>query len=156
MLFLHPGHAQNLIVVETLAALLTKPTSIHHTTQETSRSVLAVTSLLVKNVHDCKACVEANEISQNEGAHGHVGASLHNVVNILTATNTSLQTNHGLVDVRHQDTVGKEARCIGRHRGHLTHSLDKGNGSVHGLLGCLESPDNLYTLLDGNRVHEVR
>ena len=110
----------------------------------------------MQNVHDSQAGVESNEVRQSQRTHGNVGPILHDVVNVLATTNTGLKADDGLVDIRHQDAVGEETRRVSRYGRDFTHTLHKRNSRVDGLLGSLQTSNNLHSLLDGHRIHEVR
>lgn len=110
---------------------------------------------MVQDIHDSQAGVETDEIRQSQRTHRNVGSVLHNAVNVLTATDTSLKADNSLVNVRHQNTVGEETGRISRDGWNFAHALDKRDSSVDSLLGGLQSRDNLNTLLDRHGVHEV-
>ena len=109
----------------------------------------------MEHLHDGEASVETNEVSKLERAHGDVGAVLHDGINRVAVTDTGLEADDSLVNVRHQDTVSKEAGRVGRDRGDLAHSLAELDGSLEGLGRGLKSADDLNTLLHGDGVHEV-
>ena len=109
----------------------------------------------MQDIHDGQARVQPNKVGQRQGPHGHISPILHNAVDVLTRANTSLKADDRLIDVRHEDAVRKETRRIRGHRCDLAHTLDKRNRSVNGLLGRLQTSDNLHALLDGDWVHEM-
>lgn len=91
-----------------------------------------------------------------KGTHGHIGTVLHDGINRVSVAHPGLEANDGLVDVRHQDAVGQEARRVGRHRGDLAHALAESDGGLEGLLAGLQAADDLDALLHRHGVHEVR
>lgn len=145
-----------LILVETLSGLPALPASLDHPLQQTRWPVLAVASLLVQDIHDSQAGVQTNEVGQRQRTHGDVGAVLHDVVDVLAATDAGLEADDGLVDVGHEDTVGQEAGRVGGDGGDLAHALHELESGVDGLLGGLQAGDDLHALLDRDGVHEVR
>lgn len=149
-------YTTRLIVVETLSGLPALPASVDHPLQQTGRTVLAVASLLVQNVHDGQTGVQADEVGQRQRTHGDVGAVLHDVVDVLAATDTSLEADDGLVDVGHEDAVGQETGRVGGDGGDLAHALHELKRGVNSLLGGLQAGDDLNALLDRDGVHEVR
>lgn len=144
-----------LIVVETLAALLAIPSSVDHVLQQHTRPILGIGRLLVQDLHDGETCVETDKVGKLQRTHGHVGAVLHNGVNGVAVSDTGLEADDGLVDIRHEDTVGEEAGRVGRYGCDLAHLLAELDGSVEGVLAGLETTDDLDTLLHGDGVHEV-
>lgn len=110
----------------------------------------------MQDVHNGQAGVQANEVRQHQRTHGDVRPILHDAVDVLAATDTSLKAGNSLVNVRHQDAVSEETRRVGRDRCDLAHALHKRYSGVDGLLGSLQARDNLHALLDRDRVHEVR
>ncbi len=150
------GRANRLVVIEALAALLAEPASIDHLAQQYAGAVLGVSGLHVKYLHDGQAGVQADEVSQLQGAHGDVGAVLHDAIDGFTVADARLQAYDGLVDVGHQDAVGEEAGRVGRHGWDLAHGLAERDGGLQRLGARLEAGDDLYALLNGHGVHEVR
>lgn len=143
------------VVVEAFSALLTEPTCINHLAQEHTRPVLAVTRLRVQHFHNGQTGVQADEIGQLQWTHGNVGPVLHDSINRVPVPYPCFQTDHGLVDIRHQDAVGQKARGIRRNGRDLTHRLAESDGLIQGTLACLQATDNLHTFLDRDWVHEV-
>lgn len=73
----------NLVVVKSLAALLPHPPCIYHLPQQYGRSVLAISRLLMQDLHYRQARINTNKISELQRAHGHVGTILHDIINVL-------------------------------------------------------------------------
>lgn len=153
-MFIMSGTVQ-LIVIKTLATLLAKPTCIYHFVQQNARAVLGVSSLSVQDFHDGQACIKADKVSKLERTHGYIGAILHNGVNRVTVTNTSLKTDDSLIDIGHQNAVSQKSRSISRYRGNLAELLAELDGGIERLLASLKAADDLNALLNGNRVHKV-
>ena len=145
-----------LVVIKALAALLAQPASINHIAQVHTRPILGIARLLVQHLHDSQAGIKTDEVRQLEGTHGHVGAVLHDGIDRIAVADARLKADDGLVDVRHQDAVGQEARAVLGDGGDLAQLLAELDGGVEGFLAGLQAADDLDALLDGDRVHEVR
>lgn len=145
----------SLVIVEALSGLLSEPASINVLGQQNGGSVLGVSGILVQDSHDGKTSIKTNEVSQGKGTHGHGTSVLENVVNVLLLTDTGLEGDDGLVDVRHEDSVGEETGRVLGDGGDLAHSLDDLQGGGQSLGRGLQTGDDLDTLLDGHGVHEV-
>ncbi len=144
-----------LVVIKALAALLAEPASVNHLSKQDTGAVFGVAGLVVEDLHDGKAGVQADKVGELKRAHGDVGAVLHDGIDGVAVAYVGLEADDGFVNVRHQDTVGKEAGGVGRDGGNLAHLLAELDGSVESLLAGLETADDLDTLLDGDGVHEV-
>lgn len=79
-----------LVIINTLANLLSKSTRLNISNQEGGGSEL-LPKLGLKDAHDGEDCVEANKISEGERTHGHVSAELHGGINILTSAQTLVE-----------------------------------------------------------------
>lgn len=111
---------------------------------------------MVQRLHNSKAGIQPNKVRQLQRAHGHIGAVLHDVIDILFLAHARLQTDDGLIDVGHEDAIGEEARGVGANGGDFAHALAELHGIGDGFGGGLDAGDDLDALLDGDRVHEVR
>jgi hypothetical protein len=110
----------------------------------------------MQHLHNRQARVDANEIGQLQRSHGHIRPVLHDGIDIVPHAHASLQTDDGLVDIRHQDAVRQESRRVGGLGWDLAHGLAEGYGGIDGGLAGLQAGDDLDALLDGHGVHEVR
>lgn len=144
-----------LVIVETLSGLLSEPAGVNVLGQQHGRSVLGVSGVLVQNSHDGQTGIQTNEVSQGKGTHGHGTPVLENVVNVLLLADTGLESDDGLVDVRHEDSVGQETGGVLGNGRDLAHSLDNLQGGGESLGRGLQTGDDLHTLLDRHGVHEV-
>ena len=95
-----------LVVVKALSTFLTQPAGVDHFLQQTRWSVLAISSLLVQDIHDSKAGIETNKVRQGQRPHGDIGTVLHDIIDILAASNTSFKANDRLINVGHKDSIG--------------------------------------------------
>lgn len=86
----------------------------------------------MQDLHDGQAGIKTDKIGKLERAHGHVCPVFHDVVNVLLAADTGLETYNGFIDVRHQNAIGKETRRVGRGGGDLAHPLAEFHGSSEG------------------------
>lgn len=101
-----------LVVVKALSALLTQPTRINHPLEQPRRPILAVSGFLMQYIHNSQAGIKTNKVSQGQRSHGNICSILHDAVNVLAGTNSSLQADDSLIDVWHEDTVSEETRRI--------------------------------------------
>lgn len=63
---------------------------------------------MMKDLADGEDGVEADEVSQSQGTHWGVCAQLHGLVDVLNSADALVQSEHSLVDVGNQNTVGDE------------------------------------------------
>lgn len=145
----------SLVVIETFATLLPKPASIDVLPEQYSGSIFAVSKTSVQGFHDGEASVEANKVGQGQGAHGNIGSILHNAIDVFFCPDALFQADDGFVDVRHQNSVGQEARDVGGDGWDLAHLLAEVYSGFEGLGRGLETRDDLDAFLDGDGVHEV-
>lgn len=110
--------------------------------------------------------VEANEVREGEGAHGHVTAELHGRVNILPRAQSLLyyfitrimysyfvECVEGLVEVRAKQTIGNEARVVGALGRRLSHLLRERERHSLRLLVRQQPRNHFHELHDRHRVH---
>src|SRR5699024_6504912 len=98
--------------IEALAGLAAQVAAADHLPQQRAGTVLRVAGLLVQHVHDGQADVQADKVSQLQGAHGVVGAQLHGGVDALDVGHALHLDEGGLVDHGDQDAVDHEAGCL--------------------------------------------
>ena len=110
----------------------------------------------MQHLHDRQTRIQPDEIRQRQGAHGYIRPVLHDRVDVFFRAHARLETDDGLVDIRHQDPVGQEARGVAGLGGDLAHALHELEGRGEGGIGGLQAGDDLDALLDGDGVHEVR
>ncbi len=109
----------------------------------------------MQNLHDRQTCIQPNEVRQLQWPHGHIRTVLHYIVDILLSAYTSLKTDDGFVDIRHQYSICEEARRICGLGWDLAHPLYELDGCVDCGLGRLKTAYDFDTFLHRNRVHEV-
>ena len=110
----------------------------------------------MQHPHDRQTRVQPDKVRQLQRAHRHIGAVAHDVVNVLARpSHARLETDDGLVDVRHQDPVGEKAGRVGAAGGRLAHALAEGSGGGDGGGGRLQARDDFDAALDGDGIHEV-
>ena len=75
----------------------------------------------MEHLHDEETSIEADEVSKGKGAHWNIRAQFHSLVDVLLSSNAFIQSINSLIDVRHEQSVGNEARSVLRCRSFLTH-----------------------------------
>src|SRR5690242_16626770 len=79
-----PGVATaSLIAVESPTGFAAVPAGGHVLLEQGARPVLRIAEAFVQHVHNCKACVQADEVGKLQRAHRMIHAELHHGVDGL-------------------------------------------------------------------------
>ena len=116
------------IVIEALSCFLAETSSVHVVDQKRAWSILGVSELLIEHFHDGQASIKTDEIGQREWAHGHIGAKLHRLVDVLGCADALVQGENRLIDVGHQDAIGDETWDVASGGACFAHLLGEGQG----------------------------
>ena len=122
------------ISVKAPAGFAAKPAGINHADEEGTGSVFGVADALFEDAHDVETDVEADEVGEGEWAHGVGHAELEDFIYSLGCRYAFHDGEDGLVDERHENTVGDEACGVVNLYGCLAELLRE---DVDGVEGCL-------------------
>jgi hypothetical protein len=96
----------HLVIVKALARLLTDPPSINHPNQQPGRSILAITSLIMKYPLDAQTRIQSNQIGKRKRTHWMTHTKSEGGIDIFGCCDT----------LPRQYVLGKTGRTFSRTR----------------------------------------
>src|SRR5665648_258817 len=85
----------------------------YHFSKEWVCSVLWISILSVKNIHDSKAYIKTNQIAQRQRSHRMVGSKHHSLVNIFCSGNAIGKNSNCFIYHRDKNSVYNKSWCFG-------------------------------------------
>ena len=120
-----------------------------------SRTILGVGGLLIQGLHDADHDVDADGVSQLQGAHGQVVAQLAGLVDVLIRADVLAGQDGGLVHHGAHDAVGDEHGHVGDGDELLAEALGDGLAGLDGVGRGVIGVDDLHQLHGGHGAEEV-
>ena len=151
-----------LVFVETSTGFNPMTSCINIIGQQWAWTVFWVPEISVQNFHDEQTGIKSDEVRKGKGSHRHIGTQFHSFIDVLFGANSFVEGKDGLVDIRHQQSIGDEPGDIFWSWSLFRHLLCKSTlsylirlGSLMGLVWGLQGSNDLHKFHDRDGVHEV-
>ena len=151
-----------LVFVETSTGFNPMISCINIIGQQWAWTVFWVPEISVQNFHDEQTGIKSDEIRKGKGSHWNIGSQFHSFIDVLFGANTFVKCKDGLVNIRHQQSIGDKPGDIFRSWGFFRHLLGKSTlshfirlGGLMGLVWGLKGSNDLHKFHDRDGVHEM-